>query len=335
MKPNRIALYIDLLFCLLLMPLIIMILPVDKWMVNNTRFLVALIIYIYSLYLVYRNVCIPKLFMEKKYFRIILLFLALLFVTSMFTNFTMPENSIDDHRFMAIRKHTRTHTIWFFFLIVTGFSLAIDLTIELFRQLLLKQEIESRKDKAELSLYKAQINPHFLFNTLNTLYALVLSGSDKTESAFVKFSDILRYMYTQSSSELISARCELEYINQYVDLQKLRLNVHTKVNLDIRMDNEEEVMIPPMILITFVENAFKYGSSSDTDCLIEISVFVNTEKLILKTENSVMRCREDGKEGIGIHNCRKRLDLLYQHRYELNAQEKDGKYYVFLNIQLK
>lgn len=166
---------------------------------------------------------------------------------------------------------------------MTGFSLAIELTFELFRQILSRQEIEAEKNKAELSLYKAQINPHFLFNTLNTLYALVLSGSDKTESAFVKFSGILRYMYSDSASELIPAERELDYIRQYVDLQKLRLNRHTQVDLTIEIANGQ-ILIPPMILITFVENAFKYGTSSDSDCRVRIRICVTEEYLSLETE---------------------------------------------------
>ena len=230
--------------------------------------------------------------------------------------------------------HMRTQTIWFFFLVVTGFSLAIELTFELFRQILSRQEIEAEKNKAELSLYKAQINPHFLFNTLNTLYALVLSGSDKTESAFVKFSGILRYMYSDSASELIPAERELDYIRQYVDLQKLRLNRHTQVDLTIEIANGQ-ILIPPMILITFVENAFKYGTSSDSDCRVRIRICVTEEYLSLETENTVMRRREDGGAGIGIANCRKRLELLYPGRYDLQTGEEDGKYRTFLNIRLQ
>lgn len=230
---------------------------------------------------------------------------------------------------MNIRKQT----IWFFFLIVTGYSLAIELTFELFRQIISKQEIEAEKNKAELSLYKAQINPHFLFNTLNTLYALVLSGSEKTESAFVKFSGILRYMYSQNESELIPAEDELNYIRQYVDLQKLRLNHHTNVFLSINASSGK-ILIPPMILITFVENAFKYGTSSDTDCKIDIKIDINKEKLILETENAVMKKPENKQPGIGISNCRKRLDLLYPERYKLENVENNGIYRVKLEIDI-
>ena len=253
----------------------------------------------------------------------------------MLTCLPIPNNHPNDSaEQIIIRRNIRRQTIWFFFLIVTGFSLAIELTFELFRQILSLQAVEAEKNKAELALYKAQINPHFLFNTLNTLYALVLSVSDKTESAFVKFSGILRYMYSQSDFEFIPVERELDYIQQYVDLQKLRLNHHTQVNLLLEASNKQ-ILIPPMILITFIENVFKYGTSSDTDCSAYISIRVNEEQLILETENTVMRRREDGICGIGIDNCRKRLDLLYPNRYELHTEETDGKYTVFLNIQLK
>lgn len=335
MKNNRIALYIDLLFCLVIIPLVIMLLPVDRWIVTNTAFLFTLVVYVYALYFVYRCACLPKLFMQKKYLRIVILLVVLVAVTEGLTYFPMPtERLTDDSRPMEARLHIRTQTIWFFFLMVTGFSLAIELTFELFRQILSRQEIEAEKNKAELALYKAQINPHFLFNTLNTLYALVLSGSDKTESAFVKFSGILRYMYSQSGSELIPAERELDYIRQYVDLQKLRLNRHTQVNLAIDMA-DKQVLIPPMILITFVENVFKYGTSSDTDCTVYIHICVDEDRLLLETENAVMRRREDGNQGIGIVNCRKRLELLYPGRYELRVGESDNQYKTYLTIRLK
>lgn len=335
MKNNRIALYIDLLFCLVIMPLAIMLLPVDRWIVTNTAFLVTLVSYVYVLYFVYRRACLPKLFMQKKYLHIVLLLGVMIAVTELLTHFPMPaEHLVENKRIMTGKMGMRTQTIWFLFLMVTGFSLAIELTFELFRQILSCQEVEAEKNKAELALYKAQINPHFLFNTLNTLYALVLSGSDKTESAFVKFSGILRYMYSQSGSELIPAEREVEYIRQYVDLQQLRLNRHTKIELTLDV-TDKQVLIPPMILITFVENAFKYGTSSDTDCTIRIRIRVDENCLQLETENAVMRRREDENKGIGIANCRKRLELLYPGLYDLQTGEVDGKYRTFLNIRLR
>lgn len=335
MKNNRISLYIDLLFCLVIMPLVIMLLPVDRWIVSNTAFLIALIVYVYLLYFVYRKACLPKLFMQRKYLRIILLMLVLIGLTILLTYFPHPSVwNTSTVKTVDARLHIRTQTIWFFFLVVTGFSLAIELTFELFRQILSRQEVEVEKNKAELALYKAQINPHFLFNTLNTLYALVLSGSDKTESAFVKFSNILRYMYTQTHLETIPVGQEIEYIRQYVDLQSLRLNKHTQVNLTIETD-DEQTPVPPMILITFVENAFKYGTSSEIDCLIYILIRLNKGLLYFETENRIMRTREENQPAIGLANCRKRLDLLYPDRYKLCAGPEGDLYKTNLIIQLR
>lgn len=335
MKYNRIAISIDLLFCFCIIPLAIMLLPVDRWITTNVAFLTTLVVYIYVLYIVYRIACLPKLFMQKKYWHIVFLLVVLVSVTELLTHFPMSREYINSNpNLTAARMNMRKQTIWFFFLIVTGFSLAIELTFELFRQIFFRQELVAEKNKAELALYKAQINPHFLFNTLNTLYALVLSGSTKTESAFVMFSDILRYMYTQNGANLISAGRELDYIRQYIELQKLRLNHHTQVDVRIHCDNNQR-LIPSMILITFVENAFKYGASSDLDSFIHIHIHVDDNNLFMETENTVILSRVNKSNGIGISNCRKRLDLLYSDRYELHTGENDGIYKVSLKIHLR
>lgn len=335
MKYPKITLYIDLLFCIVILPLIIMLVPIDKWITNQTFFVITLIVYLYALYFVYRKANIPALFMQHKYGRIALLIVALLTVTELLAYFPLPE--IPHSKLpQDFRRHLHAQTVWFFFLIVSGFSLAIELTFELFRQMFLKQEIEARKNKAELALYKAQINPHFLFNTLNALYGLVLTKSDKTESAIVKFSNILKYMYSDSSAELIDIGIELDYIRQYVDLQMLRLNRHTQVIFESRAD-EEHIQIPPMILITFVENAFKYGSSPDEDCTILIRIVVENGTLLFETENTIMKKKKDESSSIGIENCRKRLQLLYPNRFSLITLENEEKreFKTRLTIQLR
>lgn len=334
MKHTRIARYVDLLFCLVIMPLVITLLPVDRWIVHRPAFLLTLVAYIYGLYFVYRRARPAHLFLQRRYLRLVVLMLVLAGVTELLTYFPMPESSpVTDPRQLAARQNMRTQTIWFFFLVVTGFSLAIELTFELFRQILSRQELEAEKNKAELALYKAQINPHFLFNTLNTLYALTLSKSDRAESAFVKFSNILHYMYAQADRELIPLCEEWEYIRQYVDLQRLRLNAHTRIELTEEID-DERVSVPPMLFITFVENAFKYGISSETDCTIRIGIRLHDGVLKFRTENAVMRQREEAQPGIGIENCRKRLQLLFPGRFELETAEREGLYRVRLVIQL-
>lgn len=334
MKHSSIAISIDLLFCLVIMPPIIMLVPVDKWVVHNTAFFLTLVAYLYALYFTYRRAKLPSLFMQRKFDRILLLLAVLLLITFLLTRFPFPHDQQGlTPEILDARQHLRTQTVWFFFLVVTGFSLSIELTFELFRQILSKQEIAAEKNKAELALYKAQINPHFLFNTLNTLYGLVLSRSDKTESAFIQFSNILRYMYTQANTETISVRNEIEYIRQYVDLQMLRLNKHTHVILDTHADNEQ-IQIPPMIFITFVENAFKYGTSPETDCTILIRIRVQEGTLLFETENGVMREKQENTPAIGIENCRKRLELLYPGRFTLSAKREKQLFKTRLTIQL-
>lgn len=335
MKHTRVARSIDLLFCLVIMPLVIMLLPVDRWIVHNTAFLITLVGYVYALYFTYRLAKPAQLFLLRRYLRLVVLMVVLVGVTALLTRFPISDgdvSTLEAHR-LAARRGIRTQTVWFFFLVVTGFSLAIELTFELFRQILARQELAAERDRAELALYKAQINPHFLFNTLNTLYALVLSKSDRTESAFVKFSNILRYMYEQADREMIPLADELEYVRQYVDLQKLRLNRHTQVMLDEEVD-DDRVPVPTMLFITFVENAFKYGTSSERDCTIRIGIRLRDGMLEFRTENGVMRRREEKTPGIGIENCRKRLQMLFPGRFELRNSETQGIYRVRLTLRL-
>lgn len=330
----QITLYVDLLFCLVILPLTIMLVPIDKWFVTQPTFAVAMIIYLYLLYFVYRKVNIPSLFMRKRYGRIIMTVIMLLCVTELMTHFPLPENP---HSKLPLdfRRHLHSQSIWFLFLIISGFGLATELTFELFRQMLARQEMEAEKNRAELAMYKAQINPHFLFNTLNTLYGLVITKSDQTESAFVKFSNILKYMYHTASVEKIDVKSEIEYIRQYVELQQLRLNQHTKVIFESRTD-QEYVTIPPMILITFVENAFKYGTSSSEDCTVLIRITVEDGTLFFQTCNAIMREKETDAPSIGIENCRKRLRLLYPERFTLLTEKNESKreFRTKLTIQL-
>ena len=329
MRQTRISTYIDLLFCLVILPLIIMLVPVEKWIIHHTYFMLTLIVYLYALYFTYRKANIPSLFLRHKFGQVFFLIAALLIITWGLSQIPIPKD-----KFSTSSLDMRTQTVWFFFLIVTGFSLAIELTFELFRQILSKQEIEAEKNKAELALYKAQINPHFLFNTLNALYGLVLTKSDKTESAFIQFSNILKYMYAQTTSETIPVCNEIDYIRQYVDLQALRLNKHTHISFETQTD-DDQAPIPPMILITFVENAFKYGTSSDIDCTVLIRIIVKNGQLLFETENTVMKEKKEKTPAIGIENCRKRLELLYPGRFNLTTVQENRQYKIRLTIRLQ
>lgn len=320
---KSIRLYVDLIFCLVILPLIIMLVPVEGWFSQNPSFAVTFICYIYMLYFVYRAVNVPLLFIKKKFKHIAVLLVILLAVTELLTHYPLSEDEAIKIP-ISFRRHLYSQTVWFFFLIVSGFSLAISLTFELFRQILFRQQVESERNKAELALYKAQINPHFMFNTLNTLYGLVVTRSENTESAFIKFSNILQYMYENASVEKIGIEREVEYIKQYIELQRLRLNEHTKVVFESNVGEAADLQIPPMILITFVENAFKYGSSSQEDCTIFIKLKTDGRRLDFETVNSIIRTRSADRSPIGIENCRKRLQLLYGKEAVLDVENDEA-----------
>ena len=335
MTRQHIALYIDLLACFVFLPLVIMVLPMEKWLMHSVSSVLVIVTYVYVLYFIYRRIHLTQLVIRKKYAMAVSAVVILVLATTLLTyiHFDPGVNNLTEQQ-MTNRIGYRRQIIWFFFLIVSGFSLSIELAYELFRQIISKQEIESRKDKAELMLYKSQINPHFLFNTLNTLYALVISRSDNTESAFIKFSNILRYTYTQAREDMIPISQEMEYISQYVDLQKLRLNRHTQVDYVCEVD-DENTLIPPMILITFIENAFKYGTSSEKDCTIKIIIKLSNGVLNFVTENAIMRKAENKGESIGLENSSKRLDLIYGERYSLDIDNKDNIYRLQLTIRIE
>ncbi|EDV00499.1 histidine kinase [Phocaeicola coprocola DSM 17136] len=226
--------------------------------------------------------------------------------------------------------------VWFLYVVVIAFSAAVGLLTQLYHQIMERQAVEFEKKKAELALYKAQINPHFLFNNLNTLYAMVVTESPKTEDAFIQFINLMKYMYANNTKDKIPLHIEVEYIRQYIELQKYRIAENFDVHFSYVHDETEQMNIAPMILITFVEYVFKHGVSSHKKGEAYITIRVEKGELLLATNNPLLN-HPDSKtsKGIGIENCKKRLDLLYPNRYSLFTGEREGKYAVTLSINLR
>ena len=345
---KRIQLWIDLFFCLVLLPLMIYLLPIERWLHNNLLFVCLLVCWLYLVYFVNRVFTVPSLFRDRK--RVLwalLVIVAMVGITYLLSRYKMdfpfrhhpPHDGADvGPRHMSPSKF-RLHqqAVWFLFVIVMTFSGAIGLLGELYRQRARRQELEAAKNKAELSLYKAQIDPHFLFNTLNTLYSMVLTQSPKTEDAFMQFIDITRYIYNNANQDSVSVDSEAHYLQQYIDLQRHRLNECTHVNFSY--DNDQQypgLTIVPMVLITFVENALKYGVSASVDTKIDIKLKVADGVLTLSTRNPIRtRPSDETRVGIGIENSRKRLDLIYGKNYQLDITESDDIFDLLLTIDLK
>jgi len=198
-------------------------------------------------------------------------------------------------------------------------------------------EIELKLKEAELKLLKAQIHPHFLFNTLNNLYGLVLSGSDNAPDIVLKISSLLDYMLYQSIRPFVGLNEEIEYIRDYMELEKLRYN-----NLNIRLSKKgwfEHHTIAPMILQPFVENAFKHGISKDVDNQwLEIGIQLNEDILNFYVKNPRRLDSDTDKtdytEGIGLKNVQKRLGIIYPKRYDLKIREDQDTFTIYLQLKL-
>jgi two-component system, LytTR family, sensor histidine kinase AlgZ len=200
-----------------------------------------------------------------------------------------------------------------------------------------KKEVENERLYAELNFLKAQINPHFLFNTLNNLYYLAYSHSPNTTEVISKLSQMMRYMIYDSNHPKVLLSKEIDYMQNYISLEKLRLNNDIPIDFDIK-GNIETASIAPLIFITFLENAFKHGvSNNNSQSWVAVKINIEKDSCIYVVENSKIPKSLDSKEdksGIGLLNVKRRLELSYPGNYELNIEDLKNKYRVELKIKL-
>ncbi|MDE7074006.1 MAG: histidine kinase [Odoribacter sp.] len=335
------SLYTDLAFCLIFLPLMIFVFPVERSWGTYPIFFVSFISWLYATYFIYKYYIIPRLFHKgRRHIGTIAVIIASLLVTFLFSSYkiTSPfyhilRQEIDIMQFPIWGVRQNQQAVWLHFILVVIFCFAVGMLTEAYRQQSAREEIEYERNKAELALYKAQINPHFLFNTLNTIYGLLITQSDKTEATLERFINLTKYMYNNANQEFISLAEEVEYISQYIDLQKLRLNEFADVQLTHEVENNA-MPVPPMLLITFVENAFKYGVSSNVPCFIHIQLTQHANTLRFEAENSIFKPAMQNSKRMGIENCRRRLSLLYPNRHRLDIEcDKDNIFRVHLELK--
>jgi LytS/YehU family sensor histidine kinase len=184
----------------------------------------------------------------------------------------------------------------------------------------------------ELSMLKMQIHPHFLFNSLNTIYGFALKKADQAPEMILKLSNLLDYILYQIEKPTVSLENEINHLEDYISLEKLRFHDTLEVNL-IKGDDISEMYIAPMLLIPFVENSFKHGAIIDGCLAIMISVKRNSEMLFFEVENSVLEKTNDST-GIGLENIQKRLKMLYPNAYTLEINRTDKLFKVELAINI-
>jgi two-component system LytT family sensor kinase len=217
----------------------------------------------------------------------------------------------------------------FLFVMIIMFSLVSDIT----RRWRLTEErairAEADKANAELSFLKAQINPHFLFNTLNNIYSMAVTRNENTAPMLMKLSNIMRYV-TDVNDDYVSLQSEVDCISDYIDLQQLRLGKKVELQYSVT-GNLENRKIAPLILMTFIENVFKYGISNHEHSLLIIRISAEKNAVIFFTQNRIFPgVRKDDRTGIGITNTEKRLQHLYPGKHKLDIRRENRMFTVEL-----
>jgi hypothetical protein len=225
------------------------------------------------------------------------------------------------------------------FVISVGLSTSVALVQKWQNDESVRRELDQQRVNTELSYLKAQINPHFFFNTLNNIYALTNLDVKKAQEALLKLSRMMRYvLYENQKNETLLSK-EVKFIEDYIELMKMRLSSRVKLNIQIE-EPKENLIIAPMLLLPFLENCFKHGISSQHESEIMIKVEVMGDTLFFETRNHIFPVNPDSPEahesGIGLTNTQRRLSLIYpqKHRLKFGKDETVQEYWVNLTINL-
>jgi two-component system, LytTR family, sensor kinase len=289
----------------------------------------ALMIYITN------YVLIPQLLYKKKYFWFAVIFFVMIFCSSIIKMNILGRllnNPELVNWSVHLKKSLYDNIIPHFFLVIAG--AAVKLLFDYGD--LQKRMAETAKEKAEaeLNFLKSQINPHFVFNSLNSIYFLIDKDNPEARGALHKFSEMLRYQLYEATGEKIPIEKEVHYLKDYMDLQQLRKDEKYKVTFDCAPD-VKEFFIEPLLLIPFVENAFKHISHFSTkDNFVQVLMsFVNNTFVFSVVNSKEQQSTTEKSGGIGLNNVRRRLELLYPGRYELNIADTGSAYTVQLKLQ--
>ena len=216
--------------------------------------------------------------------------------------------------------------------LVTTIKLTADWVFERKRT----EQLQEVKLRTELNFLKTQIQPHFFFNTLNNLYALTIEKSDKAPEMILKLSEIMQYVLYDAKEPKISLLKEINYIQSYLELEELRFGSSVTYNLDI-VGNIDDVFVPPLLFLPFIENCFKHGTKENDEMTVEINFEKIKEELIFSVKNNFNENSKPmvgSKHGIGISNVKRRLKLLYNENYKLKTNIFEQKFNVNLKIPI-
>ena len=300
-------------------------------------FWMGIVVYVNNLFL------LPRLFEKRKYALYFISVSAWILFTSEVTEiffdyyiqhypqyFSETSQSFNDMPFVA--------ALFLVALFLFGFTMAKFANDYFLREDAVKL-MEKKQVESELNFLKSQINPHFLFNTLNSIYSLALKKSDETAEVVLKLSDLLRYILYECNTDRILLSKEIETLNNYVELERIRTRSTDRIRFSVNGD-PGRIKVAPLIWISFVENAFKHGMGSRAaDGFVNIEMDITPKAVIFKCLNNFGESRQsftpDGKNagGIGMENLKKRLSLIYPEKHKLKIEKNDGLFFVELILK--
>jgi len=219
---------------------------------------------------------------------------------------------------------------------VVAFTGAVKILLHYLAEKRRAGQLEQERLVAELQFLKTQINPHFFFNTLNNLYGLALERSDKTPELLLRLSDIMSYLLYESGAETVSLRKELDMVEAFIELEKLRHGDRAKVSFEVKGE-ADSWRIPPLLFLPFVENAFKHGLKNGSHpCGISIELDIQKDRLCFEVRNDFAGTPDaaDVNAGVGLENVRRRLALLLPDRHQLETGTGEGQFFIILGLKL-
>jgi LytS/YehU family sensor histidine kinase len=217
--------------------------------------------------------------------------------------------------------------------IISIYAMLLRFSIDWFDAQKFKDELIKERQASEIALLRSQINPHFLFNTLNNIYSLVYNKSDEAPEAVMKLSSIMRYMLYDSNTDLVAVNKEVEYLNSFIELQQLRITQKGFVEIKVNGSMENRTIVP-MLLIPFVENAFKHGDKNHEPGIF-IQLNLESDRLVFTVSNYIKLNNQaitDDTGGFGLENIKRRLGLLYPDKHELTINKSEDKFKIELTI---
>jgi hypothetical protein len=303
---------------------------------TTMRFIAARITDLLLIGFFYLNagVLMVRLFYRKKYLLYILAVLGCLAGFTVLSWLVVSELISTDTYSHTLRRHIPFSTFVFLFILACSIAYKTIKDKMVFDKLASERQNENLK--TELSLLRSQVNPHFMFNVLNNMVALARKQSDLLEPSLIKLSSLMRYMLYETGEQKVSLERETEYLQSYIDLQQQRFGKKLVLNVTFS-PADKQYDIEPMLLIPFVENAFKHGTGMMNHPQIDISLSALNSILFFTVRNTYdPACHEtkDDASGIGLANVQRRLELLYDHKHQLEISRNEDTFNISLQIQL-